>query len=101
MRQLTIRNLDPELERRLREVARRRDTSLNRAALFLMRRGAGLRAPDDRPPAIGSALSEFRGTWSETDERLVLDAVADLDRMDEEFWQAPSERRWVSGQRGG
>ena len=87
MKQLTIRNLDPELERRLREVAQRRDTSLNKAAVFLMRRGAGLRAPDDQPPTIGNALSEFRGTWSETDERRVLEAVADLDRMDEEFWR--------------
>ena len=87
MKQLTIRNIDPELERRLREVAKRRDTSLNKAAVFLMRRGAGLKAPGDRPPVIGDALREFRGTWSETDERLVLDAVADLDRVDGDFWK--------------
>ena len=87
MKQLTIRNIDVDLERRLREVANRRDTSLNKAALYLMRRGAGLTALGDQPPAIGNALREFRGTWSETDERLVLDAVADLDRVDGDFWK--------------
>lgn len=87
MKQLTIRNIDPELERRLREVAKRRDTSLNKAAVFLMRRGAGLRAPGEQPPVVGDGLREFRGTWSETDERLVLDAVADLDRVDGDFWK--------------
>ena len=87
MKQLTIRNLDQELERRLREVAQRRDTSLNKAAIFLMRRGAGLRGLDGGPPTIGDALREFRGTWSEADERAVLNAVADLDRMDDEFWR--------------
>lgn len=87
MKQLTIRNLEPELEQRLRQVAKRRDTSLNKAALYLMRRGAGLRVSDDQPPAVGNALREFRGTWSKTDERLVLDAVADLDRVDGDFWK--------------
>ena len=68
-------------------MAKRRDTSLNKAALFLMRRGAGLTAPGDQPPVIGDALREFRGTWTETDERLVLDAVADLDKVDGDFWK--------------
>lgn len=87
MKQLTVRNLDPELERRLREVARRRDTSMNKAALYLMRRGAGLHGGDGQPPTAGAALGEFRGTWTEADERAVLDAVADLERMDSEFWR--------------
>ena len=43
--QLTLRGLDARLWQRLREVARERDLSLNRAALLLLRRGAGLAAP--------------------------------------------------------
>ncbi len=42
MTQLTLRGLDPELEKRLRELAARDQLSLNKAALKLMRRGAGL-----------------------------------------------------------
>ena len=87
MKQLTVRNLDPELERRLREVARRRDTSLNKAPLYLVRRGAGLHGVDGQPPAVGAALRELRGAWTEADERSVLGAVADLERTDGEFWR--------------
>ena len=72
MKRLTVRTLGPEFERRLREVARRRDTSLNKAALYLMRRGADLRGVDGQPPAAGAPLSKFRGTWTEADERAVL-----------------------------
>ena len=87
MKQLTVRNLGPELERRLREIAKRRDTSLNKAAVYLMRKGAALGGVAGERPTIGDSLSEFRGTWSEEDERAVLAAVADLDRMDDEFWR--------------
>ena len=87
MKQLTVRNLGPELERRLHEIAMRRDTSLNKAAVYLMRRGAGLASADGEQRTVGDSLREFRGTWSEEDERAVLDAVADLDRMDDEFWR--------------
>ena len=52
-----------------------------------MRKGAGLGGVDGEQPSIGDSLSEFRGTWSEEDQRAVLEAVADLDRMDEEFWR--------------
>ena len=65
----------------------RRDTSLNKAAVYLMRRGAGLVSAGGEQLTVGDSLSEFRGTWSEEDERAVLDAVADLDRMDDEFWR--------------
>lgn len=76
-----MRDLGSEAERRLRGVAGRRDTSLNKAALYLMRRGAGLRGVGGQPPTAGAALSEFRGTWTETAERAVLE------RTDGEFWR--------------
>ncbi len=44
MTQLTLRGFDPELGKRLREFARREGTSLNKAALQLMRHGAVLEA---------------------------------------------------------
>lgn len=42
MDHLSVRGFDKELERRLRELARRENVSLNKAALLLLRRGAGL-----------------------------------------------------------
>ena len=87
MTQLTIRFRDVDLERRLREEAQRRDTSLNKAALALMRIGAGMSGPGERPLAIGNALDRFFGSWSAKEERTVLEAVAELDRAADPFRQ--------------
>ena len=87
MTQLTWRGFPPELERRLRAVAKARSMSLNKAALYLLGRGAGLRAPEDEPAVIGSALDGFIGSWTTKQERRFLESVRDLDRIDEDFWK--------------
>ena len=85
MTQLTIRFRDPELERCVRNEAQRRDTSLNEAALALMRKGAGMPTSDERPLTVGNALDRFFGSWSAEEERVVLEAVAELDKADDTF----------------
>ena len=79
MKQLTIRGFDRELERRLREIAENRQISLNRAALTLMRRGAGLADGRDESEAttdrVGSELDSFIGVWSEEDESEFLETL--------------------------
>jgi len=89
MKQLTLRGFDEELERRLEELARDRSISLNRAALLLMRRGAGLAPPADRTVttrSIGPALDRFIGVWSEDEEREFSRSIEHLDRIDPELW---------------
>ena len=86
LKQLTLRGFDADLERRLRLEARNAGVSLNQAALRLLRRGAGLGDPS-ASTAIGNALDQFIGTWSEADEQELLEAVAVFDRVDEEFWR--------------
>lgn len=86
--QLTVRGFDASLESRLRELARERDLSLNRAALLLMRRGAGLTAPaKEDVVAIGRGLDRFIGLWSRGDESELLEAVAPLNEIDPGLWQ--------------
>ena len=84
--QLTLRGIDADLERRLRLEARNAGVSLNQAALRLLRRGAGL-GDTAASNAVGGALDHLIGTWSESDERELLDATAVFDRIDEEFWR--------------
>jgi hypothetical protein len=86
LQQLTLRGFDADLERALRLEARNSGVSLNQAALALLRRGAGL-AGGASPTAIGTALDAFIGTWSDADERALLDATAAFERLDEEFWK--------------
>ncbi len=76
MTQLTLRGFDPALERRLRELARRNGTSLNKAALQLMRRGAGLEASPLARGALGSALRRLAGRMTAAEAKAIDRAVA-------------------------
>ena len=82
MTQLTLRGFDPELERRLRELARRNATSLNQAALQLMRRGAGLEAGGKPARAIGDALARFAGRMNAAEARAIDKAVSEMRQAD-------------------
>lgn len=89
MKQLTLRGFDAHLESRLREVARERQISLNRAALYLLRRGAGLAGSgrEDAPGQVGAALDSFIGVWSADEEAELLEAIGPLEQIDPELWR--------------
>lgn len=87
MDQLSLRGFDKELERELRDTARREGVSLNRAALLLMRRGAGLGSGGASPTSVGDALDGFIGRWSAADERRVLAAIEPCEAIDEALWK--------------
>jgi hypothetical protein len=76
MDQLSLRGFDKELERRLKELARREGVSLNKAALILLKKGAGLSEPRHSGTAIGDALDHFIGRWSEAEEKELIESIA-------------------------
>jgi hypothetical protein len=86
LEQLTVRGFDQELERRLRNLAREEGISLSRAALRLLRRGAGIEEPasTDR---VGTELDEFIGDWSHEEERAFLRAVEATETVDSDLWK--------------
>ena len=87
LRQLTIRGFEPEVEARIRELARREGLSLNQAVMQLLRRGAGVAEATHREAdCIGTSLDQLAGTWSAADEREFARAVSPLERVDREFW---------------
>ena len=85
MNQLTIRGFDEQLEKCLRQLAAERQISLNRAALALMRRGAGLTERHDSP-RVGSGLDTFIGVWSDEDESELRRALEPFEQIDPGFW---------------
>ena len=85
MRRLTLRGFDPELERLLRHVARSRDLSLDKAALYLMRKGAGLEQEDDLPK-VGNRVDHLIGIWSQEDEDEFRAATRGFEEVDDELW---------------
>ena len=86
MKQLTIRGFDEQLEARLRKLARDQQISLNRAALTLMRRGAGLTERRDSPGRVGPGLDTFIGVWSAEDEAELQRALEPFEQIDPGLW---------------
>ena len=87
LNQLTVRGFDKDLQRSVREFARRYGVSLNRAAVTLMRRGAGLEQSTDAGHSVGDALDHFVGSWSAQDEREVLAEVSVFEEIEPELWR--------------
>ena len=87
MNQLSLRGFDKELARRIRELARREGVSLNKAAILLMRRGAGIGDETIPESAIGNALDEFFGIWSAAEERRFLESIEVFETVDEDLWK--------------
>jgi hypothetical protein len=83
--QITLRGLDPRLDRAIRELARREGISLNRAALRLLARGAGL--SEERRDRIGNSLDPLIGTWSEREAAALLDSIQACEQIDPELWE--------------
>src|SRR5579872_6089889 len=85
--QLTVRGLEPELERRLRALAREEGVSLNQAALELMRRGAGLEPSKTEEGRIGARIERYLGTWSASQAAEFDRAIQQFERVDEDLWK--------------
>jgi hypothetical protein len=85
-KQVTVRGLDPRVFRAIRELAKRERISLNRAALRLLERGAGLAEsrPDDR---IGNSLDHLFGTWTENEAKEFLGSIESCEQIDAELWE--------------
>lgn len=88
MNQLTIRGFDDELKESIRKLAESENTSMNRAALKLLRRGAGLSDGSGGRGKVGSSLDHLIGTMSreEADELEAL-IEEEFEKIDESMWQ--------------
>jgi hypothetical protein len=85
--QITVRGLDAETESRLRGLANRRSMSMNKAAVMLIRKGAGLKSEDEGPETVGASLDSFVGSWTPEQEREFLRSIRDMEQIDKELWQ--------------
>ena len=86
MNQLTVRGFDDELTAAMHGLARREGISLNQAALRLLRKGAGITDSKKNPNAIGSALDDLFGVWSQDEADRFDSALAVFGTVDEAAW---------------
>jgi len=86
VKQLTVRGLGDELARVIRRLANRDGTSLNRAAVKLMRRGAGLEEGREAD-VVGSSLNHLIGTWSSAEAAEIDQALRHFKVIDKAAWK--------------
>ena len=72
--------------RAIRRLANRDGTSLNRAAVKLMRRGAGLAEGRDAD-VVGSSLDHLTGTWSRAEADEIDEALRHFEVTGERVWE--------------
>ncbi len=87
MKQLTVRGFDDELSDAIRGLARREGISLNKAALRLLRKGAGLADGSEGRARVGSSLDHLIGTWTQEQVDELNEALQEFEKIDEELWQ--------------
>jgi hypothetical protein len=85
--QITIRGIDTETEKRVKDIARRYNISLNKAAIMLIRKGAGINEDDLSPEVIGNSLDSFIGSWSSDEESEFLKSIEDTENIDQDMWK--------------
>lgn len=83
MRQITVRLSDPELEERIRRMAKETGKSLNRVVLDLLNGETG----KERKKLAGESLAKLAGGWSDQDAREFEEAVEIFERIDEKIWK--------------
>ncbi len=67
MKQFTLRGLSPEMEGRIRLLARQEGISMNQAATRLLNQGAGLSGVRVSS-VVGASLDNLFGIWSAAEE---------------------------------
>ena len=83
--QITLRGLSPELEGCIQNLAAEEKISLNKAALKLLAKGAGL--TEEKKTVIGTDLDHLFGTWKASDAEIFLDSITSCEQVDEAFWR--------------
>ena len=85
MKTITIRGIDQELAKRIKDEANKRKTSINQLALKILRSALGL--GDKQVFRTHNDLDLLAGTWTEKDTKLFLNTIKELNEIDMELWK--------------
>jgi len=82
MSSITVHNLDPELDKKLRELSEKRHSSLNQTIQWLLKESLGIGGLKRKK----NDFSEFIGTWTKDDAKEFEEATREFSEIDEEMW---------------
>ena len=85
MPQITLRGIDPDVERTIRAVAKKTGKSINRVILDMVYQHAGIAKKGGRP--LGDSLRSLAGGWSEDDASAFFESIKSCEQIDEDMWR--------------
>ena len=83
MKQLTLRQIPPIVEEKIRELAQQQGQSLNKTVIYLLKKALGLEKTKEKYRDVRS----ISGTWSEEDAKNFLKHCEIFEQIDEEMWK--------------
>jgi plasmid stability protein len=85
MKTITIRGIDPQLDKALRQKAIKENESTNKTVLKILRKSLGL----DRKTIFKkySDLDHLAGTWDKTDAQEFEENTQMFNKIDPEIWE--------------
>ncbi len=83
MKQITVRDVPPELAKALYKEIQRRGASLNQTILDLLKQSLGI----SREASFDNGLSKWAGTWSQSDLKAFQKNTAIFDIIDDGLWK--------------
>lgn len=84
MKTLTIRGIDSELSKKIKELAGKKNISVNKYLIDILKKVTGL--THNSPFKTYNDLDDLAGGWSEEDEKNFLDSTNHFRNIDEEMW---------------
>ncbi len=84
MPQITIRGMEPEIEKKIRKIALESGKSLNSIILDMIYKYTGYNQRGRKP---ANSLRELAGGWNKKDALEIMDSIKSFEQIDEEMWK--------------
>ena len=85
MSQITLRGIDPEVEKEIRKISRKTGKSLNIVIQEIIYKHTGFSQKRKTPAA--HSLRKLAGGWSEKEAADFFETVKSCEQIDEEMWK--------------
>ena len=85
MKTITIRGIDDELEKAIKETSKKKQESMNQTVVKLLRDSVGLAKKAVFPKY--NDLDALAGTWSAEEEALFFQNTRPFGEVDKEMWE--------------
>ena len=85
MKTITLRNIPPQLARKLERKAKAKGMSLTKVVIEIVEEGMGLRKGEQ--PVLHHDLDSLAGTWTKAEARAFERSLRDQRSIDPELWR--------------